>query len=420
MDAQLIKETVGLREVALPEFHLKDGYQNCPFCSRSRKFKVTGDRWFKCFHPGCKAAAGGDIFTFLQLSGKAPDFQSAVQLALPAKGRSTRAVSRRLDTLRRAFNAYTSALNDDKVLAFLSSRGWGKALLTTKIGFAPTVTDTGYLQFSGLALDDLVAAGLAYESGREFFNSRIIFAVTDRAGQIVHLQGRSILPDSDLRWLSTPSTVGRSKTPIVSPINAYVYNEQIFSAAPSVLYLTEGISDGYSLLELGLDAISCFGLEPQLTRYADSFSNVKTLIAVFDNDRYPQGQPLGGAYKSWSRVIHHLIELSMHVTSLQIYCLVPPQTWTTGGKITTGIKDVNDWLRAGLDTDQFVAYVKANAVPLVEFAFDLYGPHWEYQAELIRLVAHHRRSEDIARLEAQPARFSTAPTDYYLNAFQYD
>ncbi len=422
MSIAQIKEHASLIKAAAPEYELKEGYQQCPFCSRPKKFKVSEDRWFKCYHPSCVASSGGDVITFLQTIGKAKDFGEAVAIASSGVNLPGRAWYKRLDVLRLAFNAYTCADSHPAVLKYLRDRSLGKVLVSHPIGYAP---DETYLQSQGLVLKDLVDVGLAYPSGREFFSNRVIFPIRDRSGAIVHMQGRSLDPNVDLRWLSTPSNIGTTKKQqVVPPINSFLFNTECLNESCETVYLTEGISDGYSLLELGKSAVSCFGLEPRLVKYADSFAKAKKLIAVFDNDRYPHGSELGGLYKSWSRIVPHLIELAEHVTSLEILCLTPPTSYIRGKGATAfhteGIKDINDWIVAGLTPSDLDDYAASVAKPLVNFAIDMYGSSWEHQLTLLKVLAldlsetNLNSFRDVAsRLEPDPIKYAVLTAKYH-------
>lgn len=391
---------------------INNQYQTCPYC-KEHKFKVSNDTSFKCFKPSCLANKGGSIVDLLILNKRVSSVKEAFALLSTQLGNrgSGAAWYKRIHTLTLAFNAYEACYLDssytDTVLEFLNKRGYGSVLERVRIGYAPPVP---YLIKQGIALDALVQAGLAYSDGREFFKDRVIFLIKDKHNQIVHLQGRCLDPDEELRWLATPSGNLNVECP---PITHYLFNSEQLKLPAKTVFLTEGVSDGLSLLELdeSIQCVSCFGLEPKLLRHVELFSQVQNLIAVFDSDTFPLGHDQAGNYKSWHRVITHLIDLQLALPKLQVWCLLPPST--------TQIKDINDWLKAGLNKDVLADFVKQQALTLEHFAWQLFKYDWSKQSTLAKLINVHRRHDDLQRLRVSIQALHEDPLEYLIKVLTY-
>lgn len=404
--------SVGLSDLSsivsgLPK--LKEGYQDCPFCKRPKKLRVTGDQHYKCFHPEC--GKSGSVYDFLIQMGRAKSFQEAATVLGSNYSKSSKKDwFRRMTTLTTAFELYEVAITDE-CLSYLNDRGYGEVLESQRFGYAP---DGGYLQERGMRLADLVEVGLAYQTGQEFYRNRVVFPVCDREGRIVHFQGRSLDADAEVRWLATPSRSDQSEIAI-SPITHYLYNAHSYLRTEEeidVLFLQEGVSDCLSMLQLGVKAVACFGVEVSLVRHTALFEKVKHLFVMLDGDRYAVGTPKAGLYKSWTPMLSHLVDLKKSLPNLEIWCAPPPNQ--------PGIKDINNWLRSGLLTPTSLeSYLRENAKRLEVFATENLGDHWQFHPLLATLVGVKSYPEDIERLREYAAKLEPDPIKYAIELIKY-
>jgi hypothetical protein len=308
--------------------------------------------------------------------------------------------------LQKAFQHYQAAITDE-TLEFLNNRGYTSVLEEIPFGYAPS---PNYLQDCGIPLKDLVEVGLAYSSGQEFFNNRVIFPILDTKCRLVHLQGRSLDPDEDLRWLSTNSKIGSES---ISPICNYLFQANEYEGKESIdyLFLAEGVSDTLSLLELNIPAVGCFGVQVNLLKFVSLFSKVNVLIAVLDNDRYDVLRKTAGEYKSWTPMVYWLTELQEALPNLNILCCPPPSS--------PGIKDVNDWLNTGVTPQGFSSHIKKTGLPLTQFVLKHYGQSWQHQALITRLVSIHRKPQEVELYRQIILELEDDWMTYLLNASGY-
>jgi len=374
-----------LSDIAAPHFALRNGYQDCPFCNRPKKFVVKDDWSFRCYHPDCIAHNWHSGYDFAVLKGWYANALEASKSLNNNRKLTGKNWYERVKFLKRVFYCYISAI-DDVSLEFANSRGWVYALEQNPIGYAPGST---YLQSKGFELKELIKYGLAYEGGNEFFRDRVIFPIHNPSGALIHLQGRSLDPDCEPRWLSTKSSKTECSDDYQVDISQCLFNIHNINKGDSVI-LTEGISDGYSALELQQKVVSSLGLEPKLSSYSKLLADCKELIAVYDNDKYPMGGQLQGKYKSWLSILPKLIELKLRVPQLPIYCCVPPTI--------PGVKDLNDWLnKMSLTKESFEDYLVKHKVPLEEFCINVLGDNMVYHGLLLKLISTQPVYKDIFR-----------------------
>jgi len=379
---------------------LKLGYNDCIFCNRQKKLKVT-QSYYRCYHPDC--AKHGTVTDFIK-EIKNCSLRDAQSFLSQSEGGSNTGWKKRIDFLEKVFVCYRQAITDE-VLEFLNGRGYYTALEEIPFGFAPS---SNYLQSCGFKLSALVEQGLAYPTGKEFFQNRVVFGIRDLRGNLVHLQGRSVVQEESLRWLSTPTVKG------VSSINNYLFEGHYYRSRENIdwLFLAEGISDGLSLIELDVPAVSCFGVQIDLCHFLNIFSKVSNLCVVLDNDRYPLlSSQNAGLYKSWTPMIYSLVELQKMLPRLHIWCCPPPNV--------SGVKDVNDWLRQGISPTSFAEYVQSHATKLLPFALTALGGSWEHQPILIKSLGDNPRQEELELFKNCQQSLEPDPTKYLLKAFRY-
>jgi len=334
----------------LTNFNLKVGYNTCPFCQGQKKL-VIRQTYYKCYLPSCLAHSGGDFIDLLlkaEVTRSRKEGHSLLVNDHQIKQQSY-ALSRRTKEMEQIFSIYYAAFHKyPQAYSYLENRNLH--LTNQPIGYAPNEPD--YLSQNGVSQATSERLGLTNRYGRDLLTNRVIFPITDYKGNLLHLQGRSLDPDNDLRWLATKNAES------VSPINNLFYNLAGVINEPKV-YLTEGITDGLSILSLGLPAISMLGVESSLVPLSYHLPHLSKLTALFDNDKIKQGEKNAGKYKSWARVLPNLIELKLQSPKIQIDCLLPPEK--------PGIKDFNDWYSNSLTQDEFIKYAHSNTLSLEQF-----------------------------------------------------
>lgn len=378
-------ELIQLAKEIAPNLNLKDGYQDCPFCHRTKKLKVSAHH-YRCYHPECSQQGGLIDFA---MHFKQCDRKAAIKIIKELEGQSTADISawkERSQFFELVFSTYQNGV-DDQTLEFLNGRGYVKALESEGILFGHAVGDR-FLQDQGVQLKDLMKYGLAYPDGREFFRNRVIFPVRDYKGRLVHMQGRATNGDEDLRWLSTSSKL---ESMTVAPISQYLYEAHYYMERDKIewLFLAEGISDGLSLVEMDVPAVACFGVEVDLIRFTKLFERVSNLVVLLDNDRYALLTPYAGQYKSWRAMLPHLVELKLNLPQLNIWCCPPPTK--------SGIKDINNWLNKGLTSELFGQYVIEHKQSLFDFLLTSFGQQLEFHPLLIKLLATESGAEESER-----------------------
>ncbi len=392
-----LKQNLRLSRVAeqLRVTLLPSGTQNCIFCHGNKKLITRDDRYYKCYSPSC--AKKGTVIDLVIDRGAAKDVKEAYRVLLQCldgeeRGRIEKIhtfESSRADLLERIFKVYQKGLDgEDAILELLNDRGYCHILESQPIGFAKG--NNFIRENSIITSDDLAKVGLlSSSSSDEFFRNRVIFPVRNNWGRLVHLQGRSIEPDAAIRWLSSSSsgTIPEEWRP--RPISEYIFGIHLLQEGDTV-FLTEGISDCLSLLELDINAIACFGVEVNLTKHTQTFSRLKSLIAFFDNDVYPLGNQYAGQFKSWRSILPNLINLKEACPQLDIWCVMPPNE--------SGIKDINDWLIKGVNRDRLLKYVKENALQLEDFALDMWGKNPQRHYDLIQLIGINKQPHHLNRL----------------------
>ncbi len=238
----------------------------CPFhAEKSPSFKVDNERRsYKCF--GC--GAGGDAFRWL-MESEGLSFPEAVSrlaetagIELPKWSGEDEAREEKkkslYDVVEAAASYFEHALTTPQgsvARAYLAQRGVDKATAGRfRLGYSPQ-SRTGliaHLRGLGIALDDLVAAGLARPAeadrpARDFFFHRLMFPITDGRGRVIGFGARALDPATKPKYLNTGDTVLFSK-------GQHLYN--LAAARPAALkagtiILAEGYMDVIALERAG-------------------------------------------------------------------------------------------------------------------------------------------------------------------------
>lgn len=315
--------------------NLKEGTNPCPVCQQNGCFYVR-ENFFRCYRPSCGVSGNG--LDLIQVVGAARS-RSEAWGWLAKTLRNPELWWQRIQTLKWVF-AHLQR-NRELAVPYLKERGLLQFAHTGIYGFG---AEESLLHLGDY--EQLQVCGLIDSNGKSTLYNRVVFPVYTHQRQLIHFQSRSIDGAEPLRWRAT-------KTHQCAPINHYVYGLESLDEKADVLFLCEGITDCLSLRELGLNALGTFGLEPRLRHLSPA-----ALIAVYDSDMQQQeGQSI---YKSWSRILKHLVHWHCE-NGIPVGCVMPPTN------------DLNDWLRQGLTKETFLAYCEKQLLPLVE-AVDLWSP----------------------------------------------
>jgi DNA primase len=203
----------------------------------------------------------------------------------------------RTKILRDVMSIYRqNLLEEPKAQQFLLDRGitqdtWFKA----NIGFARGIPE-------GIPLKDLKDVGLISEFGFPRFEERIMFALHNTEGNIVHLQGRSLI-DASPKYLqlTTDTSYGRY------PIGHYLYGEEQFTNQIKSALVCEGIPDTLIAQQLGFTAFGMIG--NNFHKQAYKFKDTAELYLIFDNDTASQGKLIQEVYLAQSKIPNTIIKV---------------------------------------------------------------------------------------------------------------
>jgi DNA primase len=374
MDIQALKATVSLTDVA-SAFDIAitkgDGREPCPFCHSHSAFKVTRNTYYICY----KCGRRGDIMNLLVDAGISKNYKEAYA-AIKEIGGSTEVATtvyrQSLNELEEIHSYFLdqAKLNPSIIEQFAASRGFSDLQTLSQVGYCPANVEPDY-RLKQL----LVKHSLWYDSFKSHeecaFANRIVFPIKNASGRVVHFTARAVDNNVERRWLHSQSKPS---------INHYLYNlEEIYHQRKhDYVILTEGVTDCLALLQLGEPAVGCFGVNSPLVQHAWALKHISHLVAVFDRDKYPLGTERAGEYKSWSGMTPALIELALDL-NIPIFCCMVPD-WS-------GVKDINDYLKIiDYNRAEFKRFLANNAVPLGEFAFELYKQRPKYHESLWRLA----------------------------------
>ncbi len=195
----------------------------CPFHDeKTPSFQVTPSRgFFYCF--GC--GEGGDVITFQQKIDNL-SFTEALERLADRVGIQLRYTEdggprpepgirlRLMAANQAAAEFFTEQLNGPDALIgrqFLGERGFDRdAAERFGVGFAPTDGKAllRHLRGRGFADAELVRAGLARDSGWDFFQGRLLWPIRDSGRQVLGFGARRLRDDDRMpaKYLNTPET----------------------------------------------------------------------------------------------------------------------------------------------------------------------------------------------------------------------
>ncbi|OYO17248.1 DNA primase [Enemella dayhoffiae] len=285
----------------------------CPFHDeKTPSFQVTPSKGFYyCF--GC--SEGGDVITFLMKHDNL-SFSEAVENLADRVGVQLRHVdgpgapraepglrTRILEANAAAADFFSDQLTSPDALAgrqFLAQRGFDRSAAEHfGIGWAPRGGKElqRFLQGKGFSRSDLVKAGLARESGWDFFQGRLLWPIRDSSKQVVGFGARRIFDDDRMpaKYLNTPETPVYKKSHVLYGLD--LARQQIGKKAQAVV--VEGYTDVMAAHLAGVDTAvaSCgtaFGEDHARTLQrlmgGDAFTG--EIIFTFDGDAAGQAAAL--------------------------------------------------------------------------------------------------------------------------------
>jgi len=205
----------------------------CPFHDeKTPSFQVTPSRGYWYCFGAC--AEGGDVIDFMRKIDNLSFIEAVERLAdrvgiqlrytddggsRPEPGARTRMA----DALRLAAEFFVGQLGiPDAVTArqFLSERGFDRqAAERFGVGFAPRDGRAllQHLRARGFSDVELVSAGLARESGWDFFQGRLMWPIRDSGRQVVGFGARRLFEDDRMpsKYINTPETLLYKKSHVL-------------------------------------------------------------------------------------------------------------------------------------------------------------------------------------------------------------
>jgi DNA primase len=205
----------------------------CPFHDeKTPSFQVTPSRGYWYCFGAC--AEGGDVIEFMRKIDNL-SFVEAVERLADRVGIQLRytddsgprveagARTRLAEALRLAAEFFAENLNSpDAVVArqFLSERGFDReAAERFDVGFAPRDGRAlmHFLRSRGFSDVEIVSAGLARESGWDFFQGRAIWPIRDSGRQVLGFGARRLFDDDRIpaKYINTPETLLYKKSHVL-------------------------------------------------------------------------------------------------------------------------------------------------------------------------------------------------------------
>jgi DNA primase len=205
----------------------------CPFHDeKTPSFQVTPSRGYWYCFGAC--AEGGDVIDFMRKIDNL-SFVEAVERLADRVGIQLRytdetgprlepgARSRLAEALRLAADFFVEHLSSPDAMAarqFLDERGFDReAAERFDVGFAPRDGRALLQHLRGRRFSDqeLVSAGLARESGWDFFQGRAVWPIRDSGRQVVGFGARRLFEDDRMpaKYINTPETLLYKKSQVL-------------------------------------------------------------------------------------------------------------------------------------------------------------------------------------------------------------
>jgi DNA primase len=278
----------------------------CPFHEdRSPSFSVNAvDKLYHCF--GC--GAGGDVIKFVQ-EAEQLDFagaiewladRSGVQLeyeeSSPQVDEARRRRERQLQLLEAAASFYERYLWESQAGGaardYLKGRGLGEEVCREfRLGLAlGGVTLTAKAREKGFTSQELQAVGLG-RNGRDYFERRIVFPISDARGRVLGFQARQLDPNDHPKYRNTPESELFRKGSVLYGIDRA--RQAIAKQERAVV--VEGNTDVLALRQAGFEpVVAAMGTALTDAQLRELSRLAKRLWLCFDGDAAGQAATLRG------------------------------------------------------------------------------------------------------------------------------
>jgi len=280
----------------------------CPFHEeRSASFSVNSDlNLYHCF--GC--GKGGDVVTFVRET-EGLDFVGAIEWlaerfrvtleyeeSSPAADDARRTRERLYAVLDQAAAFFERHLwegaDGEPVRAYLASRGLGEAVSKEfRLGLSPGDGLAGKAREKGFTADELRAAGLTNQRGRDYFPPRLMFPLADARGRIIGFQARKLHDDDPLKgkYVNSPESDLFKKSHVLYGLHL---------ARPAIAkqdraVVVEGNTDVIALRQAGFEpVVASMGTALTEQHLKELARLTKRLYLCFDSDAAGEEATLRG------------------------------------------------------------------------------------------------------------------------------
>jgi DNA primase len=282
---------------------------NCPFCNPpdtgAHCYMDVGSGQYKCH----KCGAQGNLRTLQRHFG---DVAEVMHDRNP--------VERERAQILQAAADYCAGRLDKEPTRALAKRGITPQTADRfRVGYDDGTLAQYLIQAESLRPEQLQDLGLTNGDGNDSLYRRLIFP-TIVEGRIVHLSGRSIDQDNDLRWQH-----------IRGPID-HLFNEDSL-ATPEVI-VTEGPFDCLTASQWGHSSVCMFGTGAAVGKLAEKLKPVGRVYICFDSD---------DPGKKAAKELAHILGPRARVVQLPEFSLPGVQPG----------KDLNDYLVSGATEEDF-------------------------------------------------------------------
>ncbi|MEO5634526.1 DNA primase [Gaiella sp.] len=287
----------------------------CPFHEeRSASFSVNSDlNLYHCF--GC--GKGGDVVTFVRET-EGLDFVGAIEWlaerfrvtleyeeSSPAADDARRKRERLYAVLDQAAAFFERHLwegaDGEPVRAYLASRGLGEAASKEfRLGLSPGDGLAGKAREKGFTADELRAAGLTNQRGRDYFPRRLMFPLADARGRIIAFQARKLLDDDPLqgKYVNSPESDLFKKSHVLYGLHL---------ARPAIAkqdraVVVEGNTDVIALRQAGFEPVVASMGTALTEQHLKELSRLtKRLYLCFDSDAAGEEATLRGMERAYEQ-----------------------------------------------------------------------------------------------------------------------
>lgn len=433
----IIKQKLGLSsliETITGKSINREGTSKCPFCDKSGKWFTIRDTTGWCYSASCPSNISKKKLDVISLYQWHYDtsFLSTLNKLEEMIGLNTTSelqdrYEKRHKFLSQVISIYQSLLwsNPGKAgLEYLRQRGFSDATIQNSfIGYVPY---RNCLQSFNLSIPSLLEEGLynpTYKS--EYYSqNRVIFPLRDSWGRFVHLQSRFIgpIPKDDKGEDIFPRYKATLSCNLIPISHCLFLKERLSSYKQSnslsleqtkldegkTLFITEGIPDALSLVQLGLPAVGMIGIN-NLIDHHSSLSDFNQIYILGDNDRFSKHHPhFPNQYKSWIKLYPHAVSLQKTLGSSVIRCWMPPRSYKG-----SPVKDINDLLRLGINTKELLSLISSHYWDVVTFSILSKAKSLSNHQELLSLISSTGRGKSLLLKHIPPL----SPIDYALSIF---